>query len=516
MTDKIVTSLRRSSRLHSKAPSLYAGDADSSSAGPSTTRREAKPPAKRPRKSAPAALQGDAYVAKAETPKPVAPRGRRRLLSKLVDMPLDILFEIFGHMHPHDLLHLARTTKALRNVLMRRSAITVWRNALGNVEDLPPCPPDLTEPAYANLLFEPHCHFCLKARVMTVLWVCRVRACKACLKEHFISLTAFLSDRRIPYNLQRPMKASSMVPLEHINNKLVLLKTTADEVIALIEGCKGDWDAIKALEQERIAAVKVLEDSAYELADWQTQQNHRRILNLVDLRNRRRKQIIERLCDLGYGEDLKWMTHDRVEQFVEHPLVKQPKELTDRIWNNIKPSMVAFAQEARAERLMRERCLHYINRLCVVRDTVVPWLATRPLWESLPSVADFSYYTTGFSHILDRPSDVAHVWEHARAGQEAKLTLLSKRDTRVVLAQEPARLLVSFGAIYKMYGCLRCRVGPPMTLADVLDHCADVHYIDMGLLEEDFDLHPDAEAELGVPPVDMYYDSSLFLTPIRR
>lgn len=96
----------------------------------------------------------------------------------LPNMPLDILYEvwlrtsaghrplsdarfhvkIFSHLLPYDLLHLARSTKALRGVLMHRSAITVWRRARENRPDIPDCPPDLTEPAFANLLFDPHCH----------------------------------------------------------------------------------------------------------------------------------------------------------------------------------------------------------------------------------------------------------------------------------------------------------------------------------------------------------------------
>lgn len=43
-----------------------------------------------------------------------------------------------------------------------------------------------------------------------------------------------------------------------------------------------------------------------------------------------KSRITERLCDLGFAEDLKWMTYKRIDQFIEHPLVKQPKELTDR------------------------------------------------------------------------------------------------------------------------------------------------------------------------------------------
>jgi hypothetical protein len=46
--------------------------------------------------------------------------------------------QIFSLLEPLDVLRLARTTKALRNVLMSRT--------------------DLTEPQYANLAFSEHCH----------------------------------------------------------------------------------------------------------------------------------------------------------------------------------------------------------------------------------------------------------------------------------------------------------------------------------------------------------------------
>ena len=63
-------------------------------------------------------------------------------------------------MHPYDLLRLARTTKAFRRLLLSRSSITIWRESLALVPDLPECPADLTEPAYTNLVFDPHCHVC--------------------------------------------------------------------------------------------------------------------------------------------------------------------------------------------------------------------------------------------------------------------------------------------------------------------------------------------------------------------
>ncbi|KAI0664676.1 hypothetical protein C8Q70DRAFT_938855 [Cubamyces menziesii] len=725
------TPVRRSSRLQAKPAVTYVDEPTLEGAPPgvasSTSRRERKSPAKRPRRSVDANQPGD-------SPKQLAPKGRRRDLSRLVDMPLDILFEIFGHLHPHDLLQLSRTTKALRSVLMRPSAVTIWRNARRNVDDLPDCPDDLTEPAYANLLFDQHCHFCVKARVMNVLWMLRCRACRACMKEHFTTLFDVLVAvrQRIPIAAQNPMiSTSTMVPMEYVNNKLLIPKTVAEELFASVEACKGDPVALKKLEEERSHAVTVIRASAEIMMDWQARQAQQRTMDLIDLRCRRRKQIIDRLCDLGYGEDLKWMTFERVEQFLEHPLVKQPKELTDRIWNNIKDAMVAFAEESRVERLMRERCAHYVNRLSLLSDLAVRWLVRRPLWELLPTIADLSHYTSAFLHMMNFPrgmffeaidttparvdkamndavvewkalmleklydiivaattpvpsssnaptndsnsqasssssktaqlsnvagpsnapavpiagptvdeittltlsactwfrctnarcnalltstrtlshacaheapplrmhpesdaddlhnayvlvceehpwnlsgdkvvfdvaareaamkvvracgSDpartptcdralnkarfvcslcsvdgqvcvmawkraVAHLTAHAKEGRDAKVTCLSKRDRRIVRALEPPRLIAHETCVYKMYGCMRCRIGPPMTLAQILSHCKDEHYVEWPDEEVDYALHPDADTEPGVPAHDMYYDASLFLTPIRR
>ncbi|KAF8959596.1 hypothetical protein BDZ97DRAFT_1666979 [Flammula alnicola] len=85
-------------------------------------------------------------------------RGQEGSFDGLIEMPLDVLYEIFGLLNPIDVLHLARTTKALRGILMTRSAVFVWKLARSNIEGLPLCPDDLTEPQYANLLFTDNCH----------------------------------------------------------------------------------------------------------------------------------------------------------------------------------------------------------------------------------------------------------------------------------------------------------------------------------------------------------------------
>jgi hypothetical protein len=56
-----------------------------------------------------------------------------------------------------DLLNLARTSKALRQVLMSRKSISIWiaaRRAAGATM-VPEPPEDMSEPSWAQLLFGP-------------------------------------------------------------------------------------------------------------------------------------------------------------------------------------------------------------------------------------------------------------------------------------------------------------------------------------------------------------------------
>ncbi|KAF9468004.1 hypothetical protein BDZ94DRAFT_1246928 [Collybia nuda] len=119
------------------------------------------------------------------------------LLKRLTEVPLDILYEIFSHLHPKDLLHLTRTTRAFRSVLMRRSATCVWKATIANIAGLPKCPPDLNEPQYVNLAFDEHCHFCLAPNIQDIFWSCRVRCCKSCIEENFVS--DFDLRKRLPF-----------------------------------------------------------------------------------------------------------------------------------------------------------------------------------------------------------------------------------------------------------------------------------------------------------------------------
>lgn len=61
------------------------------------------------------------------------------------------------HLPPLNLLHLVRTNKFIRSILIKKSACQMWKTSFALLNDAPGCPTQLAEPKFALLLFE---HFC--------------------------------------------------------------------------------------------------------------------------------------------------------------------------------------------------------------------------------------------------------------------------------------------------------------------------------------------------------------------
>ena len=69
-----------------------------------------------------------------------------------------------------DLLQISWASKGFRNVLANKSSRQVWATSFGNIHEAlrpPPCPEDLTEIGYANLLY----NLCCMVRVRIFIWL---------------------------------------------------------------------------------------------------------------------------------------------------------------------------------------------------------------------------------------------------------------------------------------------------------------------------------------------------------
>ncbi|KAI0365292.1 hypothetical protein BV20DRAFT_909667, partial [Pilatotrama ljubarskyi] len=89
--------------------------------------------------------------------------------------------EIFGYLLPLDLLHLYRTGKEFHAYLKDPVCTRIWKRSRENVQDLPECPPWLSETQYAALCFDAMCQRCSSTNIATrPLWEFNARYCESC------------------------------------------------------------------------------------------------------------------------------------------------------------------------------------------------------------------------------------------------------------------------------------------------------------------------------------------------
>ncbi|KAF5341658.1 hypothetical protein D9611_002145 [Ephemerocybe angulata] len=176
----------------------------------------------------------------------------------LTGLPFDLLSEIYALLHPVDLLQLARTSKVFRKVLMNRQASRkmIWMPALASIRGLPPCPKDLAEPRYINLLLESTCDGCSvtasRSSINTRVWKHLTNYSQTCGGPGGCDFPNFVDPHELPDDL--PEDFETMVPASCYTFRRSLSRPelvtwrladkNGDEVLLY------DLDAVKALKEE--------------------------------------------------------------------------------------------------------------------------------------------------------------------------------------------------------------------------------------------------------------------------
>ncbi|CAE6497578.1 unnamed protein product [Rhizoctonia solani] len=180
--------------------------------------------------------------------------GPKNRLDRFIGIPIEIFSEITSHLAPKDIITLSRASKFLRELLMRRSSRHVWTNSMKNIEGLPACPPDMSEPHYLALLFARDCTGCgrpIGARLYEDL---RVRYCISCRNSRLVVLAHEMEvEVLIPQSVlllkiesifPRPVFYAIKEEAENIRNKLRELRNA------------GDNRALDAWVNERVEVVR--------------------------------------------------------------------------------------------------------------------------------------------------------------------------------------------------------------------------------------------------------------------
>ncbi|KAJ7756437.1 hypothetical protein DFH07DRAFT_959085 [Mycena maculata] len=289
-------------------------------------------------------------------------RGRRGLLSSLKEFPLDVLFEIFGHLDPKDLLNLARTTKEIRGILMSRSTAFVWKEARTN----------------AFLTF----HGIFANRSTQIL------------SSTTIATNALVLTLKPSYGVPEPACAKNFRdPLQLVSilhtfgytgrRRWVKIRLYSIDFATKITEESKKWENKNDLQisdpgylewyKRNLEEMQQLNADGEMYTEWAATRSTNRSDELDEARRLRREAIVERLTLLGWGEEA--LLHG---DFQWHKLVRQPKELTDRIWKNIKTPLIEFLTEKKKERLELQHHRTMRERHLLAGSAYGNWLKTFP------------------------------------------------------------------------------------------------------------------------------------------
>ncbi|RXW15569.1 hypothetical protein EST38_g10282 [Candolleomyces aberdarensis] len=331
----------------------------------------------------------------------------------LVDLPLDILCEMFKLLPPLDLLQLARTAKSFRKFLMNRASKSIWTHALSTVEDLPPCPDDLSEPQYTYLMFTNHCHH--------------------------------VRDKRTRF---------------HVN--------TALSLYACYKKTKGA-EAKKAWKEEQRKVWLAKEEHAVVCERYFAKVREREAQHNEALREKRREQIRDKLRGLGWGEELD-ITQGQLP-YGAYNWDFPAKELTEEEWEKMEEGMIVSMEKGREVRLKNIIRTSMINRVNTwVKPAYTSFFFSQPPNTILPSIHEVCLIEAFRTPLCTLPLDQdlsADLFENAIA----RLPAFAEewRNNRI----EQVLSVVRKSASYKATPVSDVSADTVLPLASTIFHCTD-------------------------------------------
>ncbi|CAE6448321.1 unnamed protein product [Rhizoctonia solani] len=290
--------------------------------------------------------------------RPDAKRARKEVETLgLKNMPVEVLIEIARYVVPVDLIMLSRVNKFFRELFMDKRSATIWRSALQNLPELPPCPTDanLCEPQYVSMIFLNRCSLCGRYAPREMDSVLLVRFCARCRDRELVDLKRVTDPSLV-------ISSKGLVPGERNRSTFWCLYDEARAVkIKLNELTKaGDQEALKKWKDERQEIVEKRRRVAQPLSRWLKNRAREREEELERLKTTRATEVASRLIKLGW-ERVDFMCfedwrHNR------QSMVHNPKPLTEKIWDDILPHLLEHLEINRNRRLEEERAQRFSSR----------------------------------------------------------------------------------------------------------------------------------------------------------
>ncbi|KAI5823533.1 hypothetical protein K523DRAFT_376815 [Schizophyllum commune Tattone D] len=315
-------------------------------------------------------------------------------LAALPEMPLYVLYEIFSNMHPLDLLHVSRTTKMLRSVLMSRSSAWIWKESCARaIPALPPVPADLDIPQFVRLAYDRTCHYCGASGARIV----------KCLVKDNLFIEEFATWHRFPSFKNWNYQIGQFIPRVRTGltrrSRYRYPKPSIDAFAAAFaaDGVgEMDEDQERAWLDPRAKQFAALAQHASICEEWDEERQSDRSWELQAIRDERKKNILQRLTELGWAEEVE-KSRDKL---CAHKLVHKAQPLSEKVGNNVKDTLLAHITELQTKRIAEEKEDAILNRCQALAKAYSEFLHTKPFTAILPTVGDI-YTLHEFANLIE-------------------------------------------------------------------------------------------------------------------
>ncbi|KAL1673716.1 hypothetical protein EV122DRAFT_270186 [Schizophyllum commune] len=330
---------------------------------------------------------------------PSSPRARRtrKRASRLLRMPLDIIYEILARLAPKDLLSMSRVSKAFRGMLLdRATARALWRNALARVPGLPPPPKGMSEPRLVYLIYGTNCQFCGSSRKVDACFSARMRLCPKCEETRFVEYedlpTYHILKNFFPTGSLDMVNCIPYIQRIDIGRRQELFcvrsaARLAREVMDMATGSSKRQmtrDEMHERQQQNNLLALRFANVAVEHSREEDAERDRR-------RRAREAEVIRRLKALGFEEEL--ATYPDALQhasYLRNKAVKSTKPLSDKQWNRMRGVAVAELKKLYRVRTVSDTTKGLAARHKVLVNTYTDFRRSLPFRAIVPTVGDIA------------------------------------------------------------------------------------------------------------------------------
>ncbi|KAL1659196.1 hypothetical protein GGF50DRAFT_107843 [Schizophyllum commune] len=323
--------------------------------------------------------------------RPVLKAGRRENLRgklvRLMQMPVEMVYEVFQHLNPPDLLNVARTNKGMRGILLNPNAQFVWTEARKHVQ-APPPPAGRPEHRWASLLFEKQkCRICNHSGVSHMDWLLLMRICYKCQKTNLIKESRFAKEfpRQDQSVLDLILFTDERMTSRGVHN--FYLRSDIVRMLAQVASYQkrieqheaGAEEEYEQFRQRRFEFVEAIWQHSDEYVAWEGYYRSVSLSEGYRLADERRAAIKEQLLFLGHdGRDVEAALNNSKMNI-------DKKELTEAAWGRIR---VKWEEEVRRQRSIREEMEH----LRPERERLVTQVYYAKYWKADPPVQWNDYH----------------------------------------------------------------------------------------------------------------------------